>query len=296
MTPVKNILILGGYGRIGFELAKLLLRYSSCEISIAGRDAVKASRAARELNSRCFKEMVRGLEVNACLKAQLMGAFKNVDLVINTIPNTVQGGKIARAALEVGADYIDLGTGGVSGDAYTPFDAEVRDAGLTFITGAGIDSGTLSAMARYIASQLDTIHRVTVDGKDGSTHAKRLLNRLLGKDWGNTGYPPEIFSVSASGTGISGGCREKLTLTVGHQDASLGAAVAAFPCVTGLIEGSISRPGIHRMGNVLDSESYLGKLWDMGMTVHLQRWPDPVSEESLSGDIPTVPLKELAAL
>lgn len=44
-------------------------------------------------------------------------------------------------------------------------------------------------------------------------------------------------------------------------------AIAAVPCVLGILDGSIRKPGVHQAGEVLDHDSYLGKLWDMGMTV-----------------------------
>jgi hypothetical protein len=293
MASVKNVLILGGYGRIGLELAKLLLKHTGCDIWLAGREPIKAARAAREFNSICFEERASGLEVNAFLKAQLVRAFEKADLVINTIPITGPEGKIARAALESGIHYVDLCIGGTEAEIVRQFDEKVREAGLTFIIEAGFAVGTPSLMTRYISGLLDSVDRLTAYGTNSAWTRNGLPAWLAGRSRGKVKTSPQVSSVSVSGKGISNGRGKKLVLTVGHRDAVHAAAVAALPCVLGLVEGSISRPGVHQMGGALDPDRYLGKLWDMGMSVSLRTITPMEQMGSRSDELPILRSGEL---
>lgn len=286
MSQVKDILILGGYGRTGIEIAKLLLKHSNCTVWLAGRDPIKAARTARELNSRCFEERVKGVEVNAALKTQLVRLFEKADMVISTLPLTGEGKKIAQAALEAGINYMDLNAVCAELDKLYQLDDKVREAGLTFITRAGFAAGTPTAMARHIAGQFDSTDRVTIDEIKDAGPVKVLPSWFPCWKEGKQKGSSEISSVSVTGTGISAGRSKKITLTVGHSDASLAAAIAAFPCALDLIKGFISRPGIHHMGEILDYDMYLEKLWDMGMTVSLKTFKEREQMGSRSGEIP----------
>ncbi|MCB9304678.1 MAG: saccharopine dehydrogenase NADP-binding domain-containing protein [Lewinellaceae bacterium] len=47
---MKKILILGGYGRAGRNIAELLAQYSEAQLLIAGRTLEKAENCAASLN------------------------------------------------------------------------------------------------------------------------------------------------------------------------------------------------------------------------------------------------------
>ena len=100
MASEKNILILGGYGQTGIQLAKLLLKKSRHNICLAGRDQVKADREARTLNWEHSCDRVRGVQVNLGLKRQLTGIMEDYDLVIDNIGETAFIDQAARAALD----------------------------------------------------------------------------------------------------------------------------------------------------------------------------------------------------
>ncbi len=164
MKDTKNILILGGYGRTGIQIAKLLLRESRHNVHLAGRDLLKASRAARELNWEHPGERVTGVQVNAALKKQLTGVLVDHDLVIDSIPDTAFGGQIAQAALDAGIDYIDLNANKEKRLRLKGLDVEIQAAGLTFITEAGFVPGAPSLMARYVADFFDSLDVMTMGG------------------------------------------------------------------------------------------------------------------------------------
>jgi saccharopine dehydrogenase (NAD+, L-lysine-forming) len=164
MKNTKNILILGGYGRTGMEIAKLLLRESRHNIHLAGRDLFEASRAAKQLNWKHSGERVTGVEVNVALKKQLTGVLVDHDLVIDSILDTAFGGQIVQAALDAGIDYINLNTDKEKRLRLKELDVEIRASGLTFITEAGFVPGAPSLMARYVADFFDSLDVVTMGG------------------------------------------------------------------------------------------------------------------------------------
>ncbi len=320
MKDTKNILILGGYGWTGIQVAKLLLRESEHNIDLAGRDLLQASRAARDLNWEHSGERVREVEVNVAFKKQLTSILEDYDLVIDSIPVTAFGGQIARAALDAGIDYVDLTTNKEKLLSLKGLDVEIQAAGHTFITGAGFVHGVPYLIERYLAGYFDSVdtvtmgcllkeemlsHRACVDlvptlrdspmiFSDGSG-AKRSFNRVLrilraswfGRLLPDSDYVPEhqqILGVKATATGTINGRREDLKITLEHRDSYRATALASVPCVLGLLDGSIKQPGVHMMGHLLDPERYMDNLWDTGMTISLQGLPDTWDEKSRSGE------------
>jgi hypothetical protein len=320
MAHVKNILILGGYGRTGMEITRLLLRYSRHNICLAGRDLTKASQTAQRLNWKHSGERVTGVQVNVALKKQLTGVLVDHDLVIDSIPETAFGGQIAQAALDAGIDYIDLNANKEKHLRLKGLDVEIQTAGHTFITGAGFVHGVPYLIERYLAGYFDSVdtvtmgcllkektlsHRACVDlvptlrdspmiFSDGSG-AKRSFNRVLrilraswfGRLLRDSDYIPEhqqILGVKTTATGTMNGRREDLKFTLEHKDPYRATAIATVPCVLGLLDGSIKQPGVHMMGHLLDPERYMDNLWDMGMTISLQGLPDTWDEKSRSGE------------
>jgi saccharopine dehydrogenase (NAD+, L-lysine-forming) len=173
MKDTKNILLLGGYGRTGMEIAKMLLGESQHNIHLAGRDLFKASRAAMKLNWEHSRERVRGVEINAALKKKLTGALGDYDLVIVSIPNTAFGGQIAQAAFDAGIDYINLNASEKTRQVLRKLDKGVREAGLTFITEAGFVPGAPSLMARYVAEYFDSLDTVNVGAMFGRENGRQ---------------------------------------------------------------------------------------------------------------------------
>jgi len=320
MKDTKNIMILGGYGRTGLEIAKLLLRESKHNIGLAGRDLLKATRAARDLNWEYSGERVRAVEVNVAFKKQLTSILRDYDLVIDAIPVTAFGGQIARAALDAGIDYVDLTANKEKLLSLKGLDVEIQAAGHTFITGAGFVHGVPYLIERYLTGYFDSVDTVTMGYllkekmlshgacvdlvptlrdspmifSDGSG-AKRSFNRVLrilraswfGKLLRDSDYVPEhqqILGVKTTTTGTMNGRRVYLKLTLENRDQYSAAAISIIPCVLGLLDGFIKQPGVHVMGHVLDPEQYIDDLWSLGMTVSLQGLPDTWDEKSRSGE------------
>jgi hypothetical protein len=316
MSQAKNILILGGYGSTGLAIARLLLRDSDHNIGLAGREQVRADWEAKALNWEHSCDRVQGVQVNLGFKKQLTGIMEGYDLVIDNIGETAFKGQAARAALDSGIAYLGLISDKDKLLALKGMDIEIQAEELTFITGADIFPGVSFLMARYLSGFFDVLDTATIDGLPGEeTYSYRSgvglvstpgnssfassngwdlrgtfdrILRILGTlrlgrlHEGNDSVPErrQVSTVRTTATGTMDGHRERLRLTLEHKDTYRATAMAILPCVLGLLDGSIKKPGVHMMGHVLDPEQYMEDMWSMGMTVSLQGLPATWDEKS----------------
>lgn len=264
MAPVRNILILGGYGRTGMEIAGLLLKVSRHNISLAGRDQVKAAHSARELNWGYPGQRLEAVEVNVAFRKKLARIVTNYDLVVACISATFFGGQMAEAALEAGVDYIDLNAGSDRRRAMRDLDGEIRRAGLTFVHEAGFAPGAGELTARYAAGHFDSPDDVVVRELD-------------------IGPGQRCITIKAAGS--KDGREKSMKMTLEHHDPYRAAAIAAVPCILGLLEGSLKNPGAHTMEQLLDPDLYLENLWDLGMTITLKGLSELEDEELQQDDV-----------
>ncbi len=136
--PPRNatILVLGGYGAFGARVAERLARHADLAIIIAGRTQAKARDAASALAATSPAEIT-----HAALDAMRpdMAALKRLApaVIINASgPYQAQDYTLARAAIEVGAHYIDLADARAFVTGISTLDGEARAAGVLVTSGA----------------------------------------------------------------------------------------------------------------------------------------------------------------
>ncbi|MFB1479868.1 saccharopine dehydrogenase family protein [Corallococcus sp. RDP092CA] len=148
--------IVGGYGRVGLEVAGYLLARTSHEVLLGGRALERATRAAAPLGERC-----QGREVDTGDDASLDAFCGACDVVVNCAgPATVILDRVARAALRRGIHYVDPG-------GYDPLYARLRErrgalerAGLRCVINAGLFPGLSGAYPLHVMKGLDAVHRL----------------------------------------------------------------------------------------------------------------------------------------
>jgi NAD(P)-dependent dehydrogenase (short-subunit alcohol dehydrogenase family) len=264
MEKAKNILILGGYGRTGVELARLLLKESGHNIGLAGRDQIKAIRSARELNWEYPGQRVEAVQVNVAFRRKLTDIMTDYDLAVASVRRTAFGGQMAMAALDASVNYVDLNPDNDRRKAIEGLHEEVRRAGLTFLTQAGFVPGARELMARYAASYFDFPEDVVVRIFDSPSNERHTRIAL---------------------TGLKAGRMKTLGMTIEHWDPHLATAITALPCILGLLDGSLKEVGVHAMGHVMDPDRALESLWDRNMMVSLEGLWDLDQEDSQPEDI-----------
>jgi len=157
-----KILILGGYGAVGYETAKLVLNRIDAEIVIAGRSLEKAQAAATKLSTETNNSRVSGKSIDAFNYNEVVSAFKLVDWVIICIPLTGLGSKLARAAYEAGIHYIDINANQEKQAYLESMAAKIKQKELCFVSEAGCAPGIPSLLVLYAYEQLGKLNMVDI--------------------------------------------------------------------------------------------------------------------------------------
>ena len=142
--PNYRVLVLGGYGHFGGRICRALS--TAATLIVAGRDAAKATQAARTLG--IAHEGV-ALDYTATDLADRLRAL-HVDAVIHTCgPFQGQSYHVAQDCIAAGAHYIDLADGREFVTGISALDAAARTASVLVVSGAS----TLPALSSAVINE-----------------------------------------------------------------------------------------------------------------------------------------------
>jgi hypothetical protein len=159
----STLLILGGYGNAGLTIARLLARWGSFQVILAGRNEQKAKQAAEHLNAEFSVDTFSGLGVDAADRYSLLAAFHQVNIVLVAATTITCTQIVAEAALEAGIDYFDIQISTpTKRRALESLREQVRASGRCFITDGGYRPGLPAAMVRYAACRLPALQAAKV--------------------------------------------------------------------------------------------------------------------------------------
>ncbi len=161
---MPKILILGGAGYTGRLIARYLLEQSDAEVVIATRHIDQAQTQAEALNQGFPGQRASARYADAARLDSLQAAFQGQTLVVVASPTTAEAENVIHAALEAGADYLDVQLGARKYALLQAHRGEIERAGRCFITEAGFHPGLPAALVRYAATQLDTIESAITAG------------------------------------------------------------------------------------------------------------------------------------
>lgn len=159
---MKTIVILGGYGNTGREVARLLLEHSDVRLVLAGRNGERAAQAAAEWNRRFPGERARGLAADASDAEGLRRAFAGADLVVVASSTAENVATVASTALEAGLDYMDPHYSTKKLGVLRELAPAIEAAGRCFITDAGFHPGLPAALVRFAALRLSPLRSARV--------------------------------------------------------------------------------------------------------------------------------------
>jgi saccharopine dehydrogenase (NAD+, L-lysine-forming) len=157
-----KILLLGGYGAVGYETATILLNRTDAEIVIAGRSLEKAQSAAAKLSKETNNTCVSGKSIDAFNYNEVVSAFKMVDWVIICIPLTGLDSKLAQAAYKAGVNYLDINANQEKQAYLQSMAANIKQKGLNFVSEAGCAPGLPSLLVLYAYEQLGKLNTVDI--------------------------------------------------------------------------------------------------------------------------------------
>ena len=159
-TMESNIMmILGGYGGAGFDIAYFVLNETQQKVIIAGRNYTKAVTAVEMLNSKFDGHRVQAMRVDATHPEELREAFKRCDTVVVCVPITASGigGGVVQAAFDAGINYVDINLDESKQKLLRDLGERIKRSGRYFLTEAGFMPGLPSMMALLAAQHLDSL-------------------------------------------------------------------------------------------------------------------------------------------
>ena len=137
MTPIKRILIIGGYGNFGRYIARRLGVHAHIQLIIAGRSLDKAQALCRTLSAANPAQPAR-LDITRALDAAL--ADIKPDITVHTSgPFQAQDSFVAQACIKAGSHYIDLADARAFVNTISTLNAAAQQAGMLVVSGASSD-------------------------------------------------------------------------------------------------------------------------------------------------------------
>lgn len=161
---MKNILIIGGYGNTGRQIAQLLLdRREDVHLIVAGRDLRKAEQMAVDLNCQVGRDRARGIALDLSDPNQMDKAFLQADFVVNASSTLMYIRSFMEALLRTKKDGMDTQLSSPEKlKVLNELAPQFADAGLMYIADGGFHPGVPGAMARYGASRMDLLEKADV--------------------------------------------------------------------------------------------------------------------------------------
>lgn len=159
---MDRILILGGYGNTGRQVAEQLLRHTAVRLVLAGRRVERAEEAAAKLNAQFGEERVTGAFADAADADSLRRAFAGVDVVVVAASTAAWARKVAEAALAARVDYLDVHYSAQKTAVLHGMAEEIRAAGCCFVTDGGFHPGLPAALIRAVAPCFDEMQSAIV--------------------------------------------------------------------------------------------------------------------------------------
>lgn len=153
----KKIGIIGGYGMIGFDACRWLLKTTSHDIIIGGRNSQKGMRAVADLDGAA-----RFIEADVDVPSSIEAFCSACDVVVNcTGPSRLVLDKVARVALDKEVDYVDPSGDEPLYNILSSHGDTIRDKGLRFILSAGVYPGLSELLPEYIIkTTFDRVDRI----------------------------------------------------------------------------------------------------------------------------------------
>jgi hypothetical protein len=162
---MQRILVLGGYGFFGSRICAALARNPRIQLLIAGRNADRATALAYQLGLRA--ENARALDATSPQFSQTLRKLGVTTIIHTAGPFQDQSYGVAHAAIQAGANYLDLADGREFVGGIGKLDAAAKQANVAVVSGASsLPALTSAVIDRYLPefSRLDTVRSGITSG------------------------------------------------------------------------------------------------------------------------------------
>jgi saccharopine dehydrogenase-like NADP-dependent oxidoreductase len=151
---MKQVLVIGGAGRIGQSVAADLLAYSSSEVIITGRHLSAGEQVARRLG-------VKFLRLELADQPGLAQAIARADLVIHCAgPFLHRDSRVLKTCLQQQVNYLDVSDHRSFTIQSLDHRAAAEQAGITAVVNTGIFPGISNSMVRRDVEALDRADQI----------------------------------------------------------------------------------------------------------------------------------------
>lgn len=178
----NQVLIIGGYGRIGSSVAKDLATYTNSEITITGRNP---GAATTEIPIPGVKYLALDLADKKNVRNIIYSYSKSASsIVIHCAgPFHHRDGNVLKTCIDAGVNYVDVSDHrGFTRQALSYSEA-AKSAGVTAIINTGIFPGISNSLVRQCVEQFDAaeeIHLSYVVGGSGGAGVTVMRTTFLG--------------------------------------------------------------------------------------------------------------------
>jgi saccharopine dehydrogenase (NAD+, L-lysine-forming) len=153
---MSKITVIGGYGYMGAEAVRWLIKHLDAEIVIAGRNREKARKLSDDLKANTSTQFV-----NVEDPRSLSRVMKDTDIVLSTVgPFYKHGVRVLKAAINAGVDFLDIDDDYDASRDCLGLDEQAKRAGVTAIIGVGASPGVTNILAKYGADRLDRVDEI----------------------------------------------------------------------------------------------------------------------------------------
>ncbi len=148
---MEQVLIIGGAGRIGSNIAKDILAHTDAAVTITGRNAQQGMVVQQHLGSR-----VQFQPLDISNQLELRSAVAQADLVVHSAgPFHYRDGQVLRTCIEQGVNYTDVSDERSFTRRALALHPEAEAAGVTAVINTGVFPGISNSMVRQGVEVLD---------------------------------------------------------------------------------------------------------------------------------------------
>lgn len=147
----KQVLILGGRGRIGSSVAQDIVAHTEAEVTITGRSPA----------SLPYDGHLQFLQLDLAEDDKLRTAISNSNIVVHCAgPFHYRDAKVLKYCIEHGVNYIDVSDHRSFTIKALLYHKDALEAGVTAIVNTGIFPGISNSMVRHDIEQFDTAETI----------------------------------------------------------------------------------------------------------------------------------------
>lgn len=183
----QKVLILGGTGRIGSQIAADLLKHTTAEVTITGRHpeaGIKLSQQLGDLLPAAQRSRCRFAAIDLNDWIYLLDLIAQSDLVIHCAgPFHHRNASVLEACIDSGVNYLDVSDHASFTHKAIALRAKAEAAGVTAIVNTGVFPGISNSMVRRDIERLDVaekVHLSYVVGGSGGAGLTVMRSTFLG--------------------------------------------------------------------------------------------------------------------